>query len=156
IRGKRAYFADMGALGPVRADEFLLPPFDVTIATSAQSMRDSLREFAKISIALLAVMLAASIVIGLALSRLIVRPVRLLRATASPIGSDNLGERIAVSEVKDEISDLARLLNQTFDRLESAFTQIRRFADEASHELKTPLSLIRLHAERMLNDGDLA
>jgi len=54
------------------------------------------------------------------------------------------------------LSDLAQLLNQMFDRLETAFVQIRRFADEASHELKTPLSLIRLHAEKMLTDGNLS
>jgi signal transduction histidine kinase len=98
----------------------------------------------------------ASVGIGLGLSRLLLRPVRLIRETANRIRSDNLSERIPVSDVSDEISDLARLLNQTFDRLESAFDQIRRFSDEASHELKTPLSLIRLHAEKMLRDGDLS
>lgn len=58
--------------------------------------------------------------------------------------------------MNDEVSDLARLLNEMFDRLERAFDQIRRFSQEASHELKTPLSLIRLHAEKMLQDGDLS
>jgi signal transduction histidine kinase len=52
--------------------------------------------------------------------------------------------------VKDEISDLARLLNQMFDRLAESFDQIRRFTADASHELKTPLSLVRLHAERLM------
>jgi signal transduction histidine kinase len=42
-----------------------------------------------------------------------------------------------------------------FDRLESSFVQIRRFTAEASHELKTPLSLLRLHAERMVVEGSL-
>ncbi len=55
-----------------------------------------------------------------------------------------------MAAVGDEISELARLLNQMFDRLESSFKQIRRFTAEASHELKTPLSLIRLQAEKML------
>ena len=66
-----------------------------------------------------------------------------------------MSERIPVAEVRDEISDLARLLNQMFDRLESAFDQIRRFTAEASHELKTPLSLIRLQAEKLLVHGNL-
>src|SRR6202011_2531259 len=38
----------------------------------------------------------------------------------------------------------------------SAFDRVRRFSDEASHELKTPLSLVRLHAEKMLVDGGLS
>jgi len=57
--------------------------------------------------------------------------------------------------VKDEISNLARLLNEMFDRLEQSFNQIRRFTAEASHELKTPLSLVRLQAEKLLVEGGL-
>jgi two-component system heavy metal sensor histidine kinase CusS len=156
IKGKRAFTAAMLGAGDVRVDEYLLPPFDVTIATSYRSVRDGMREYVKVCLALLAAMLVASFGIGLGLSRLMLQPIRLIRETANRIGSDTLSERIPVTDVHDEISDLARLLNQTFDRLESAFDQIRHFADEASHELKTPLSLIRLHAEKMLSDGDLS
>jgi len=155
IKGKRAYSAQMGGLGELRVDEFLLPPFDVTIATSARSVRDGMREYVKVCIWLLAAMLVASLGIGLGLSRLLLRPMRAIRETASRIGSDTLSERIPVSDVEDELTDLAKLLNRMFDRLESAFDQIRRFSQEASHELKTPLSLIRLHAEQMLGDRDL-
>src|SRR5205085_7762059 len=42
-----------------------------------------------------------------------------------------------------------------FDRLEASFHQVRRFTSDASHELKIPLSLISLHAEKMLKDGTL-
>jgi two-component system heavy metal sensor histidine kinase CusS len=145
----------MQGIGELRVDEFLLPPFDVTIATSALSVRENLREYVKVSALLLAAMLAASLAIGLGLSRLLLRPIRSIRETAMRIGSENLSERIPAPDVQDELSDLTKLLNQMFDRLEHAFEQIRRFSDEASHELKTPLSLIRLHAERMLGDGDL-
>jgi len=79
-----------------------------------------------------------------------------IQETATHIGSDNLSERIPVANVEDEISDLARLLNKMFDRLEAAFNQTRRFAAEASHELKTPLSLVRLQAEKLLVDGQLS
>jgi two-component system heavy metal sensor histidine kinase CusS len=155
IKGKRAYSAEMPGIGELRVDEYLLPPFDVTIATSALSVRDNLREYVKVSALLLACMLAASLAIGLGLSRLLLRPIRAIRETAMRIGSENLSERIPASDVEDELSELAKLLNQMFDRLERAFEQIRRFSDEASHELKTPLSLIRLHAERMLGDEAL-
>ena len=43
-----------------------------------------------------------------------------------------------------------------FDRLEASFKNVRRFAADASHELKTPLSLIRLHAEKLLAAGTLS
>jgi two-component system heavy metal sensor histidine kinase CusS len=108
-----------------------------------------------VSVALLVAMALISVGIGFGLSRLVLQPIRLIRETAMRIGSDNLGERIPVSEVKDELSDLALLLNRMFDRLETSFDQIRRFSADASHELKTPLSLVRLHAEKLLVDGQL-
>jgi signal transduction histidine kinase len=80
---------------------------------------------------------------------------RTIQSTANRIRSDNLAERIPVANVRDEISNLARLLNQMFDRLESAFNQVRRFSADASHELKTPLSLMRLQAEKLLMEGAL-
>ncbi len=153
VKGKRLFDASTPALGSLRVSEFLLPPYDVTVATSAQTVDASLRAYAITSFALIAVMLVASIAIGLGLSRLVLRPIRAIRETADRIRSDNLGERIPVGDVRDEISDLAEFLNRTFDRLESAFLQMRRFSEEVSHELKTPLSLLRLHAEAILQDG---
>lgn len=156
VKGQRQFDASTPELGSLRVSEFLLPPYDVTVATSAQTVDASLRAYAITSVALIAVMLVASIAIGLGLSRLVLRPIRAIRETADRIRSDNLGERIPVGDVRDEISDLAELLNRTFDRLESAFLQMRRFSEEVSHELKTPLSLLRLHAEAILQDGAAA
>lgn len=156
VPGQRRYNADVAGLGELRVGEFVLPPFDVTIGTSLQQVREVMRGYVLVCLALLAGMLLASVAIGFGLSRLVLRPVRLIRETASHIGSDNLSERIPVSDVRDEISDLARFLNQMFDRIESAFNQVHRFTADASHELKTPLSLVRLHAEKLLVDGGLA
>ena len=153
VKGKRQFNASAPTLGPLRVNEFLLPPYDVTVATSAKTVDASMRAYAITSTALITGMLLASIAIGLGLSRLVLRPIRSIRETADRIGSDNLGERIPVGDVRDEISGLAELLNRTFDRLESAFLQMRRFSEEVSHELRTPLSLIRLHAEQILRDG---
>jgi signal transduction histidine kinase len=150
------YDGSIPGIGPLRIAEFIMPPFDVTIATSSAQVRKVMDGYVEVCTGLLCAMLAVSSIIGIALSRLALRPVRLIRETASRIGSDNLSERIPVSGVRDEISELARLLNQMFDRLESSFKQVRRFAGQASHELKTPLSLIRLQGERLLVTGNLA
>jgi two-component system heavy metal sensor histidine kinase CusS len=99
---------------------------------------------------LLGTALVLSVVVGYGLSRLILHPVRVIQTTANRIRSDNLSQRIPVGNVKDEVSQLAAFLNQMFDRLEMSFAEIRRFAAEASHELKTPMSLVALHAERLL------
>jgi signal transduction histidine kinase len=153
---KHRYDASIPGIGPLRVAEFILPPFDVTIATSSAQVLKVMDGYVEVCAGLLVAGLAVSTLIGFALSRLALRPVRLIRETANRIRSDNLSERIPVSGVRDEISELARLLNQMFDRLESSFKQVRRFAAEASHELKTPLSLIRLQAEKLLVTGNLS
>ena len=155
IPGERAYTTEVPGIGTLRVSEYLLPPFEVTVATPLGPVDDVMLGYVEVSLALIAVMLLVSIGLGFVLSQLVLRPVRTIRATASRIGSDNLKERIPVHSVKDEISELALLLNQMFDRLETAFDQIRRFTADASHELKTPLSLVRLHAERLLVNSTL-
>jgi len=152
VKGARSYNTAIVGVGPVRVNEYLLPPLDVTVAPPTLPIDQSLKAYVNACILLVLLMLFMSVAIGFGLSRLLLRPVRLIQATAARISSDNLSERVPVARVQDEISDLARLLNQMFDRLEAAFNQIRRFTQEASHELKTPLSLVRLHAEKMLAD----
>lgn len=140
----------------LRSAVFDMPPFQVAISTSLLPVREVMVNYVRVCVALTLSMLLISFAIGFGLSRMILQPVRLIRDTADRIRSDNLEQRIPVSNVHDEISDLARLLNQMFDRLEDSFKQIRRFTAEASHELKTPLTLVRLHAERLIGDPSLA
>jgi two-component system heavy metal sensor histidine kinase CusS len=156
VPGKRIYVVDVNGIGELRVEEFLLPPFDVTVGTPMAPVRDVMSVYRKVFLGLLAAALILSAIFGKALSRLILGPVRAIQATANRIRSDNLAERIPVGEVKDDISQMAGFLNQMFDRLEASFAEIRRFTADASHELKTPLSLVRLHAERLLVNGDMA
>ena len=156
IPGADVYTVDMNGIGELRVGEFALAPFEVTVATPLAPVRDVMSGYRKVFFALLTAALIVSVAIGYALSQLMLRPVRVIQATANRIRSDNLNERIPVGEIKDEISQLARFLNQMFDRLETSFAEIRRFTADASHELKTPLSLVRLHAERLLVNEYLA
>jgi two-component system heavy metal sensor histidine kinase CusS len=140
----------------LRVAEFVLGPIDIRIATSKEQVKKVMEGYLRIFLGLGAATLFISATTGLLLSRLALRPVRLIQETANHISSDNLTERIPVPAVQDEIGNLARLLNQMFDRLESSFNQVRRFTAEASHELKTPLSLVRLQAEKLLVEGGLS
>ncbi len=155
VSAKRVFNVRFDDLGELRVGEFELGTLTVAIATPKVQVRETIRGYDDVFAALVIVMLVASAGIGYGLSRVALRPVRLIQETANHISSDNLSERIPVSAVEDEISDLARLLNQMFDRLESSFNQVRRFTAEASHELKTPLSLMRLQTEKLLMDGGL-
>ena len=128
----------------------------IRISTPLSPLQSALKAFTRAGLAMIAAALAVSVVAGRLLSQAALRPLRLIQKTAARIGSGNLGERIPISGATDEISSLALLLNQTFDRLEASFEQINRFSEEASHEIKTPLSLIRLNVERLAGREDMA
>lgn len=153
--GLKQFNVTLPNLGELRAGTFSLDSYTVVVATSKRDVRVVMSGYARTFYGLLVVMIAVSSVIGYWFSRMALRPLQSIQDTANRIRSDNLGERIPVSGAKDEISDLARLLNQMFDRLEASFDQIRRFTAEASHELKTPLTLVRLQAEKLIVDGEL-
>jgi two-component system heavy metal sensor histidine kinase CusS len=142
-------------IGKLHVSRYRIAPYTITIGTPNRDLERTLEGYAEIALSLLGCMTVASLGIGFGLARVALKPVRVIRDTAERIGKDNLGERIAIGKARDEIAELSIILNQMFDRLESAFTQIRQFSAEASHELKTPLSLVRLHAERMLLSGRL-
>ncbi|MEU8176202.1 ATP-binding protein [Microbispora hainanensis] len=78
------------------------------------------------------------------------RPVDAIRAQLDHIRSNNLGRRVPVPKVKDEIYRLARSVNETLDRLERTLEQQRRFCADASHELRTPITAIRVQLEDAL------
>jgi signal transduction histidine kinase len=81
----------------------------------------------------------------------LVRPVTDLTATARSISETDLGKRIPV-EGKDEVAQLASTFNDMLDRIQRAFAAQRQFADDASHELKTPLTIVRGHLELLDDD----
>jgi signal transduction histidine kinase len=81
----------------------------------------------------------------------VIRPVAALTATARSISETDLGQRIPL-EGKDEVAQLAGTFNEMLDRLERAFDAQRDFVDDAGHELRTPITVIRGHLE--LLDAD--
>ncbi|WP_239095313.1 sensor histidine kinase [Planotetraspora silvatica] len=75
------------------------------------------------------------------------RPVETIRARMSEITGSDLSLRVPLPPGRDEIAMLARTANQTLDRLEIAVKQQRRFASDASHELRTPIAGLRVALE---------
>lgn len=82
----------------------------------------------------------------------VLAPVRMVRQTAEQISdSSDLTRRLPVSG-DDDVAALAATFNHMLDRLERAFAVQRDFVDDAGHELRTPITVIRGHLELMGDD----
>ena len=87
---------------------------------------------------------------GYWLSRRALAPVDALVATAREISGANLDSRLQKLNTCDELQRLSDTLNEMLDRIEKAFLRVTQFTADASHELRTPVSLIRTEAELAL------
>jgi len=83
----------------------------------------------------------------------VLRPVRLVTDAAAGISTGDLARRIDVRG-HDEISRLSATFNEMLDRLEEAFIIQRQFVDDAGHELRTPITVIRGHLELLEEDPE--
>ena len=75
------------------------------------------------------------------------RPVEEIDQTVRRIGSHTLTERLRLRNTNDELDRLSVTINQMLERLESAFRLVVQFTADASHELRTPVAIIRTTAE---------
>jgi heavy metal sensor kinase len=91
--------------------------------------------------------LFVSSIAGYFMSRKALTPIALITAEARRINDRNLGNRLPVPGAKDEVFDLSQTLNQMLERIDKAFTSVRTFTGNASHELRTPISLMRTEIE---------
>lgn len=86
------------------------------------------------------------------LSRRVLQPLRDMTTSAQQIHAKALSKRLPVPMSKDEVGELAVVLNNLIERLEKSFLQSSRFSADASHELKTPLTIMRAELEAALKN----
>ncbi|GAA3467717.1 sensor histidine kinase [Nonomuraea roseola] len=77
-------------------------------------------------------------------------PVEAIRAKLDEITATDLGQRVPVPSNPDELHALAKTANRTLDRLEAAVEQQRRFASDASHDLRSPITAMRTQVEEAM------
>jgi len=100
--------------------------------------------------------LAAALLVGSGIARRALAPVDQIITEVREISDGrSLHRRLAEPIVKDELGRLAATLNQMMMRLEHSFVALRRFTADASHELKTPLTVLRAGVERAITTPHL-
>lgn len=108
-------------------------------------------EVFRIMLAISGVALLMTTGIGWAVAGRILKPVRLVRTAAAQLTEQDLTRRIPV-QGRDDVAALAETFNAMLDRLERAFAAQREFVDDAGHELRTPITIVRGHLELMGDD----
>ena len=119
--------------------------FDRTLpdALAGDALSDVALQYA---LAFVGVLLLAT-VIGWAVAGRMLAPLKRITGTARRVSDESLAERIPVAGPDDELRELGETLNGMLDRLEGSFQSQQRFVANASHELRSPLTVIRAEAE---------
>jgi heavy metal sensor kinase len=105
---------------------------------------DNFRDIERETVPLLVVLAS---LLGYWLSGKSLAPVTLIIETAERIGVDNLSQRLEVPRARDELRRLTEALNAMLERIDNSFKRITQFTADASHDLRTPVAVIRTLAE---------
>ena len=105
-----------------------------------EGMQEDLRFAFRVALPVVALLVGAGVFL---IARRSFRPIAKMTAAAERISALRPKERLPVPESRDEIERLSRVLNESFDRLERAYSASERFSSAASHQFKTPLTILR-------------
>ena len=134
------------------ADGRTLP--DIFAAFEEDVQEEALDQLVTQSAIALALTGGAAVLLGWVVAGRALQPVHRITETARSASQSNLQARVDLDGPPDEMKELADTFDQMLARLETAFESQRRFAAQASHELRTPISVIRAEADVALAAED--
>ncbi|MDY0376526.1 MAG: HAMP domain-containing sensor histidine kinase [Desulfobacterium sp.] len=130
-------------------------PVSVQIAKPIEELEEELLELVRYVGASLLLFTLIIIILSYKLAGKILKPVVAITRMAKEISETSLSKRIPLESNRDELYDLSTALNKMFDRLQYSFKRQKEFIGNASHELKSPITLLMLSQEEMLMNDNL-
>jgi len=121
--------------------------FEIHAAVPTEPFDQALDRFRIIEKEALPLLVLLASLLGYWLSGKSLQPVNQIIRTAQEIGVQNLSRRLEVPEPRDELRRLTETLNAMLERIEASFQKITQFTADASHDLRTPIAVIRATAE---------
>jgi signal transduction histidine kinase len=113
-----------------------------------------LNQVAWVTLATMLVLFILSLVVGWFFAGRALRPVDRISAVAREIEATDLSRRLRIDGPDDELTRMARTFDAMLDRLDRAFTSQRSFLAQTSHDLRTPLAVIRSNLDVTIDDPD--
>ena len=123
------------------------------VASSTDGEREEVFATVYVVIEVLVFSLFVALMLAWIIAGQVLQPIRTLIKTARSIGESELTQRIPALG-QGEMADLAKTFNKMMDRLEKAFQTQRNFVNDAGHELRTPITIIRGHLELLEDDPE--
>ena len=87
------------------------------------------------------------------LQKSVLAPIRDITDMAATLSANNLSNRINIAGTKNELKDLATVINSMLDRIETSYNSQKQFVSDASHELRTPIAVIQGYASMLSRWG---
>jgi heavy metal sensor kinase len=126
-------------------------PYFAAIAVSLESVRSIQRRLLITLGVSIPIAILLSLLGGAVLARQAIEPLDRMTNTAQMISAEHLNERIQLQRPDIELQRLAISFNEMLDRLDQSFRQIRQFTADASHELRTPVTILMGETDLALN-----
>jgi two-component system, OmpR family, sensor kinase len=146
VRGGRSGYRGIVRRFPVAGKTYTL-----VILHSLHAQKEMLREVAGTFAWVIPIAVILASVVGYFLARKSLAPVVAMSNQAGRIGAANLHERLSVQNERDELGYLATSFNQLLERVDQSFERQRQFMSDASHELRTPVAILRGESEVALS-----
>lgn len=127
---------------------------ELLAATEIEANERAMQALRDYSLIALAVLFGAGMIAGWSLAGHVLKPVGRITAVARRISATDLSQRIALDGPPDELRRLADTFDDMLDRLDRSFDAQRGFVEDASHELRNPLAVIRSNLDTTLADPD--